>query len=68
MEKFLLGTFLSYNELDIINKKDVIIAVFFTEFRGGNVVFVTDRIDQLVGKGFRADIKDLGAWVVFKIK
>ena len=55
MEKFLLGTFLSYNELDIINKKDVIIAVFFTEFRGGNVVFVTDRIDQLVGKGFRAD-------------
>ena len=53
MEKFLLGTFLSYNELDIINKKDVIIAVFFTEFRGGNVVFVTDRIDQLVGKGFR---------------
>lgn len=30
MEKFLLGTFLSYNELDIINKKDVIIAVFFT--------------------------------------
>ena len=50
MEKFLLGTFLSYNELDIINKKDVIIAVFFTEFRGGNVVFVTDRIDQLIGK------------------
>lgn len=28
MEKFLLGTFLSYNKLDIINKKNIIIAVF----------------------------------------
>ena len=65
MEKFLLGTFLSYNKLDIINEKNIIIAVFFPEFCGCNVVFVTDRIDQLVGKGFRADIKDLGAWVVF---
>ena len=31
----------------------------------GKVALITDRIDQLVGKGFRADIKDLGAWVVF---
>ena len=65
MEKFLLGTFLPYNKLDIINKKNIIIAVFFTEFRSSNVIFVTDRIDQLIGKGFRADIKDLCTWVVF---
>ena len=65
MEKFLLGTFLSYNELDIINKKDVIIAVFFTEFRGGNVVFVTDRIDQFIGESLGTDIEDLCAWVIF---
>ena len=42
---------LSYNKLDIINKKNIIIAVFFTEFRSSNVIFVTDRIDQLIGKG-----------------
>ena len=65
MEKFLLGTFLSYNKLDIINEKDIIIAVFFTEFRSGNVVFVTDRVDQLIGKSLGADIKDLGVWVIF---
>lgn len=68
MEKFLLGTFLSYNKLDIINEKNIIIAVFFPEFCGCNVVFVTDRIDQFIGESLGTDIEDLCAWVIFKIK
>ena len=66
MEKFLLGTFLSYNELDIINKKDVIIAVFFTEFRGGNVVFVSDCVDQFVCKFLGCHVQNLCARVIFQ--
>ena len=46
MEKFFLGTFFADDELDIIDQKNIIISVFFTEFRGGNIVFVTDRVDQ----------------------
>ena len=46
MEKLLLGTFFSNDELDIVNEEDVVGPVFFTEFRGGNVVLITDGVDQ----------------------
>ena len=65
MEKFFLGTFLTDDKLDIINEEHIVIAVLFPEFRGGYVVFVTDGIDQLIGKGLRCDVKDLGIGVVF---
>ena len=50
MEKFFLSTFFSYDKLDIINKKNIIVAVFFSKFRGGDIVFVPDRINQLIRK------------------
>ena len=50
MEKFLLCTFFSYDELDIVNQQNIVIPVFFTEFCGGDVVFITDRINQLIRK------------------
>ena len=65
VEKFLLGTFLTNDELDIIDQKYIVVAVFFAEFRGGNVVFITDRIDQLIGKLLGSNVKDLGFRVVF---
>ena len=52
MEKFLLGTFFSDNKLDIVDQKNVVIAVFFTKFRRGNIILVSDRVDQFVGKFF----------------
>ena len=52
MEKFFLGTFLADDELDIVNKKYVVVAVLFTEFRCCYVVFVTDGVNQLIGEGF----------------
>ena len=57
MEKFFLGTFFADDELDIIDQKNIIISVFFTEFRGGNIVFVTDRVDQFVRKFFGSHIQ-----------
>ena len=59
MEKFLLGTFFSDDELDIIDEKHVVIAVFFPKFRGGDVILVSDGVDQFVGKGFGGNVKDL---------
>ena len=43
MEKFFLGTFFADDELDIIDQKNIIISVFFTEFRGGNIVCYGSR-------------------------
>ena len=60
MEKFFLGTFLADDKLDIIDEQHVVVAVFLAKLRGGDVVFVPDRIDQFIGKGLRADIEDLG--------
>ena len=65
MEKFFLGTFLADDELDIIDQKNIIISVFFTEFRGGNVVLITDGVDQLIGEFLRGHIEDLGAGIIF---
>ena len=65
MEKFFLGTFFADDELDIIDQKNIIISVFFTEFRGGNIVFVTDRVDQFVRKFFGSHVQDLCARVIF---
>ena len=65
MEEFFLGTFFADDELDIIDQKNIIISVFFTEFRGGNIVFVTDRVDQFVRKFFGSHVQDLCARVIF---
>ena len=50
MEKFLLGGFLSYNKLDIVDQQHVDIPVFFTELGHGRIVAVSDGLDQFVGK------------------
>ena len=42
MEELLLGAFLTYDELDIVDEKDIVVSVFFPEFRGGYVVFITE--------------------------
>ena len=64
MEKFLLCAFLTYDELDIVDEKDIVVPVFFPEFRGGYVVLITDSVNQLVGKGFLGDVQYLGFCVV----
>ena len=50
MEEFLLRTFLTDNKLNIIDQQNVVVSVLFPEFRGGNIVFIPDRIDQLIGE------------------
>ena len=47
MEEFFLSRFLTYNKLDIIDKKNVNVSVLFTEFR---VLLVLYGINQLIGK------------------
>lgn len=68
MEKFFLCRFLTDNKLDIIDEEDVVVSVFFTELRGGNIVFVPDRIDQFVRKLLTCNVENLRFWIVFKIK
>ena len=60
MEKLLLSTFLSYDELDIINHEHIYSPVFVTELCHGRRITVTDRFDNLVGKFFRSNVKHLG--------
>ena len=56
MEKFLLGTFLSNNKLNIVNQENIIVPVLFTEFGGGGIVLVPDGIDQLIGEFLGGDV------------
>ena len=65
MEKFFLRGFFSYNELDIINKKYVNIAVFLAKTGSCSVVVVTDGLDQLIRKRFTGHIKHLGFRISF---
>ena len=68
MEKLFLRAFLSYNKLDIIDQKNVVVPVFLPEFRGGNIIFIPDRIDQFVGELLAGHVKNLGFLVVFQHK
>ena len=40
MKELFLRAFLSYNKLDIIDQKNVVVPVFLPEFRGGNIIFI----------------------------
>ena len=53
MEKLLLSGFLSYNKLDVVNQKNVDVAVTVTErIDQGNIVGVSQCVDQFVRKCF----------------
>ena len=64
MEKFFLCRFLSYNKLDIIDKKYIDISVFFAEFGHSGVISVTDRLDQLICKFFAGNIQNLTVFIM----
>ena len=66
MEKFLLRTFFSNNELNVVNQQNVDIPVFFTESSHTVVISVTNGINQFIGKYFRCHIKDFLSWVLLK--
>ena len=68
MEKFLLRTFLTDDKLDIIDQKDIVIPVFFSEFRCGYIVFISDRIDQFIGKLLACDIQNFGLRIILENK
>ena len=44
----------------------IVVTVFLTEFRGGNVVFVSDRVDQFVCKFLGCHVQNLCARVIFQ--
>ena len=61
MKEFLLHGFLTNDKLDIIDQKDIYIAVFITEFLHGIgtvALFVTDRFDNLIDEGLTGNIYD----------
>ena len=68
VEKLLLRAFLTDNELDIVDQQNIVISVFFTEFRCGNIVFISDGIDQFVGKFLRSHIENFCVWIIFQHK
>jgi hypothetical protein len=47
MKEFFLSGFLAGNELDVIDQKDIDLAVFFTET---GCIVPADGIDQIVGE------------------
>ena len=68
MEKFLLSTFLADDKLNIVNEQHVVVSVFFPEFRGRNIIFVPDGIDQFVGEFLTGYVEDLCFRIVFQNK
>lgn len=64
MEKFFLGRFLPYNELNVVYKKDVYIPVFFTEFGHCGIISVSDGLDQFVGKFLTCHIENFAVLVM----
>ena len=56
VEKFLLRALLSYNKLNIVDQENVVVSVLFAELRGGDIVFITDGVDQLVGELFAGHV------------
>ena len=68
MEKLLLGTFFSNDELDIVNEEDVVGPVFFTERNSVVETLFLLRMDQLICEFLRGHIEDLGAGIIFQDK
>ena len=56
MEKFLLGGFLTSDELDIVDEENIRLAVFFTE---SGVLPTGDGFDQLIGEILAVDINSV---------
>ena len=56
MEKLFLSTFLTCNELNIIDKQNVNLAVFVTELLVGNGTVILDGFYEFVGNCFGSDI------------
>src|SRR6266480_762586 len=57
VKKFLLGTFLAPKKLDVVDQKDVGLAVTLSEF---NQITMLDRVDELVDEQFAGEIHYLG--------
>ena len=54
MEELFLCTFLTYNKLDIVDQKHIVVTVLLAESRHGKLIAVfTDfqGVDQFVGEG-----------------
>ena len=64
MEEFFLGSFLSDKELNIVYEKNIQFSILSSEFRRGNVIFITDTVDKFVNKGFGGNIANLGIFVL----
>ena len=56
MEKLLLCALLSYNKLNIVDQENVVVSVLFAKLCGGDIVFITDGVDQLVGELFAGHV------------
>ena len=70
MEELLLSRFLTYNELYIINKKNIYITVTVSECSIAFfcILFITDCINKFVSKCFTCYIQHLLGRIVFYYK
>ena len=69
MEKFFLCTFFSYNKLNIVDQKNVIIAIFLAEC--GHCQFISvltyfKSIDQFIRKSFTCYIQYFFGGIMFQ--
>ena len=69
MEKFFLCTFFSYNKLNIVDQKNIIITIFLAEC--GHCQFISvltyfKSIDQFIRKSFTCDIQYFFGGIMFQ--
>ena len=65
MEKFLLGTFLTDDELHVVDEQHVDVPVFLTETGHTGGIAHSQGLDQLVGEVFTGDVEYLHIRVFF---
>ena len=65
MEKLFLCTFLSYNKLNIINKKGIYITIFFSEFFRCKYTFLYG-FNNFVCKLFTCNVENSCIFLIFK--
>ena len=66
MEKLFLGSFFSYNELDIVDHKDIDCTVFITQLthRIGSIT-ASEGFDNVIGELFTCNVDNFLGGILF---
>ena len=65
MEEFLLGTFLTYNKLYVIDHENIHVTVFLTQLGHGSRITTTNGFDYFVCEFLTGNVENLFVRILF---